>query len=230
MGLDGVELLLAVEDAFQIHIEDHEAGGVYTVGDLYNLVVTKLQGQDSKRCLTSAAFYRTRRGIMDTLGVDRRQVRPSTPLEAILPRDGRREKWRRIQEAMKLKLPDLQHPGWMQLTFLTIGVALTLSPGIYGKVGFGWIALLFFLGLVIGGLLIRLSPPLAVAFPFHDATVGDLARDVLAINHARLVAEIGSWNKNDAWEALCRVIVMQTAVDREKIKPEALIVDDLGID
>jgi hypothetical protein len=71
MGLDGVELLLAVEDAFQIHIEDHEAGGVYTVGDLYNLVVTKLQGQDSKRCLTSAAFYRTRRGIMDTLGVDR---------------------------------------------------------------------------------------------------------------------------------------------------------------
>jgi hypothetical protein len=53
---------------------------------------------------------------------------------------------------------------------------------------------------------------------------------VLAINHARLVAEIGSWNKNDAWEALCRVIVMQTAVDREKIKPEALIVDDLGID
>lgn len=62
MGLDSVELLLAVEDAFQIHIEDHEAGGVSTVGDLYNLVVTKLQGQDSKRCLTSAAFYRTRRG------------------------------------------------------------------------------------------------------------------------------------------------------------------------
>lgn len=131
---------------------------------------------------------------------------------------------------MNLKLPDLRHPGWMQLVLLTIGVALTLSPGIYGKVGFGWIALLFFLGLVVGGVLIRLSPPLAVAFPFHDATVGDLARDVLAINHARLVAEIGCWNRNEVWEAFCRVIVTQTAVDRERIKPEALIADGLGVD
>jgi hypothetical protein len=56
-GLDGVELILAVEDAFQIHIADEEAGNVSTVGDLHNLVVGKLQGQDSKRCLTSAAFY-----------------------------------------------------------------------------------------------------------------------------------------------------------------------------
>jgi len=80
MGLDGVELLLAVEDAFHIHLADDEAGSVYTVGDLHNLVISKLQGQDSKRCLTSVAFYRTRRGIIDTLGIDRREVRPATHL------------------------------------------------------------------------------------------------------------------------------------------------------
>jgi acyl carrier protein len=34
MGLDGVELILAVEDAFQIHIANEEAGRVSTVGDL----------------------------------------------------------------------------------------------------------------------------------------------------------------------------------------------------
>jgi hypothetical protein len=230
MGLDGVELILAVEDAFQIHIADEEAGNVSTVGDLHNLVVSKLQGQDSKRCLTSAAFYRTRRGIVDTLGVDRRKIRPATPLEDLLPRNSRRVKWRRIQAAMKLKLPDLQHPGWIQLSLLTMGVALAVGPGVYRRVGYGWIALLFFLGLVVGGFLIRLSPVLAVAFPNRDATVGDLARDVLAVNHARLVDEVGSWNKKDVWEALCRVIVIQTAVAREKITPEAGIIDDLGID
>jgi len=111
MGLDAVELILAVEDAFQIHIADDESGNVLTVGDLHNLVVSKLQGQESKRCLTSAAFYGTRRGIVDTLRIDRREVRPATPLEVILPRNSRREKWGSIQTAMKLKLPDLQHPG-----------------------------------------------------------------------------------------------------------------------
>lgn len=230
MGLDIVELFIAVEDTFQIHIADEEASRVYTVGDLHNLVIAKLQGQDSNRCLTSAAFYRTRRGIMDTLGIDRRQIRPSTPLEVILPRNHRREKWRRIQEAMKLKLPDLQHPGWIQFSLLTLGVALAAAPGLYRGVDYRWIALLFLLGLIVGGFLVKLSPALAVAFPNHDATVGDLAKDVLAINHARLVDEVGSWNKKEVWEALCRVIVMQTAVAREKIRPEALIVDDLGID
>jgi len=230
MGLDVVELILAVEDTFQIHIADEEAGNVSTVGDLHSLVVSKLQGQDSKRCLTSAAFYRTRRGIVDILGIDRREIRPSTPLEVILPRNGRRQKWHRIQESMKLKLPDLQHPGWIQLGLLTLGIALAVVPGLYRRVGYGWIALLFFLGLVIGGFLIRLSPALAVVFPNHDATVGDLARDVLAVNHARLVDQVGSWNKKDVWETICRVIVMQTAIAREKISPEAGIVDDLGMD
>jgi hypothetical protein len=230
MGLDGVELLLAVEDAFQIHIADDEAGNVSTVGDLHNLVVSKLQGKDSKRCLTSTAFYRTRRGIIDVLGIDRRGVRPATPLEVILPRNIRRDKWRCIQATMKMKLPDLQHPGWIQLSLLTIGVALAVTAGVYGGVGYGSIALLAFLGLIIGGFLIRLSPVLAVAFPNHDATVGDLARDVLAINHARLVDEVGTWNNKDVWKALCRVIVMQTSVAREKIKPEASIVDALRID
>src|SRR5260370_12510030 len=149
MGLDGIELILAVEDAFQIHIADEEAGRMSTVGDLHSLVVSKLQRQDSNRCLTSAAFYRTRRGIIDTLGIDRREVRPATPLEVILPLERRRERWRRIQDAMKLKLPDLHHPGWIQVTLLGIGVALTVAPGIYGKIGFGWIALLSFLGLVV---------------------------------------------------------------------------------
>ncbi len=223
-------MVLAVEDGFQIHITDEEAGEVSTVGNLYDLVVSKLEGKDSKRCLTSAAFYRTRRGIIDALGLHRNDVRPSTALEVILPEETRREKWRRIQDSMKLKLPDLQHPGSSVSTLLAVGIALTVGPGLYVHRGPAGLALLFLLGLVVGGFLVKFSPALAVAFPNRDSTVGDLARDVVAINHGRLVAEIGTWNKNDVWDILCRIIVMQTAVERDKITPEARIVDDLGID
>ena len=109
MGLDTVELLLAVEETFQIHLEDAEAGRVATVDDLHRLVLSKLQGQSSGVCLTGVAFYRTRRALVDSLGVDRRQVRTWTPLELLLPRHGRREKWRSIQLLLKYKLPDLVH-------------------------------------------------------------------------------------------------------------------------
>ena len=90
--------------------------------------------------------------------------------------------------------------------------------------------MLFFLGLVLGGFLIRLTSPGCCVSKPRYATVGDLAKDVLAVNHARLVDEVGSWNKRDVWEALCRVIVIETGVAREEITPEAGIVDDLGID
>lgn len=89
--------------------------------------------------------------------------------------------------------------------------------------------MLFVLGLIAGGFAIKLSPSLAVAFPTRNVTVGDLARDVLAANYARLASEIGSSNK-DVWEALCRVIVTQTGVAPDKITPQAGIVADLGVD
>jgi hypothetical protein len=179
--------------------------------------------------LTSSAFYRIRRGIVDTLGIDRHEIKPSTPLQLLLPRSSRRAKWRRIQAAVGL--PDLRHPGWIQLGLLVVGVVLAVGPGIYGRVGDGWIALLFLLGLVVGGFLIKFSPALAVVFPNHVETVGDLARNMLAPNHALRLNEVGSWNKKeDVWEFLCCIIVAQTGVDRGEITPEASFVDDLRID
>jgi hypothetical protein len=230
MGLDGVELLMAIEDAFQIHIADEEAALASTVGDIQNLVISKLQGQDSKRCLTTVAFYRVRRAIISVLGVERRIVEPQTPLDLLIPEKNRRETWREIQNAMKLGLPELEHSGSILSEFVAGSVAVTVGGGIYARVGAAGLAGLFVVGVVIGGLLLQLAPTLAVAFPHRQATVGDLARDVAAMNHARLIEEIGGWNKNDVLETVCQLITRQTDVPREMISPESLIVDHLGID
>ena len=229
MGLDAIELILRVEDTFQIHIENGEAERARTVGDLYNLVISKLQGRDSERCLTSVAFYRTRRAIVDALGIDRRVIKPATPLDVILPANSRRVKWRRIQKEMTLRLPDLRHPGWIVLGLLFVAVALAFSAGIVGQIRGAWFIPLFLLGLIIGGFLIKLTPTLAIDFPNHEATVGDLSRDVLAVNHGRLVDEVGGWNKKDVWGTLCRVIVDELGVLPEDVTQEASFVDDLRV-
>ena len=230
MGLDIVELVLAIEDGFQIHIADEEASTISTVGELHDLIIAKLKGQEAKLCLTSAAFYRTRRGIVEALGVDRRAIKPSTPLASLLPQNDRRAHWISIQNAMEFEVPELRHSSATQIAFVSSGVLLALISGFYFHLGLGWLMWLFIAGLVFGGLLLKASPALATEFPNHDQTVGDLARDVLAANHAQLAEQVGGWTKHDTWETLCRLIANQTGVRREAIRPEAGIVGDLGID
>ncbi len=42
MGLDAVEIVLRAEELFVIHIDDHEAAAVRTVGEFYELICAKL--------------------------------------------------------------------------------------------------------------------------------------------------------------------------------------------
>jgi hypothetical protein len=42
MGLDTVELVLRTEDVFAVYLPDEECGQIRTVGDLYKLILQKL--------------------------------------------------------------------------------------------------------------------------------------------------------------------------------------------
>ncbi len=237
MGLDGVELVMAVEETYGIEITDEEAGKAVTVSDLYSLVLTKLRGAKVDRCLTSAAFYRIRRGFIDGLGINRRGITPETPLEAIIPREDRRQKWLRVQKATRVGIPSPERPAWVLVSFAALGVLMlaTLLPVLYilgRRHGPDSSVLLLPVGILIFVfvLSVKLSRPLAIAFPHGAVTVSDLAKDVLARNYAQLAAAVGGWNETEVWESLTRVIVNQIGVAPEKIRPEAKFVKDLGVD
>lgn len=230
MGLDYVELVMALEDAFHISIADEDASAVVTVGDLHALVVSRLKGPDAKRCLTSAAFYRVRRGLVDALGVDRRSVRPSTPLRPMMPLASRRKLWSHVRQETALNLPELERSNVVTLAHLALGVALTVIPGLRLGLDGGWLFALAIVGLLVGTSLRRLTPMLALEFPYRSETVGDLARGALPANYARLCAETGCSSPNEIWEIFCRVFMEQTGISREYVRMEARIVDELGID
>ncbi|MBL0161973.1 MAG: hypothetical protein IPP47_33690 [Bryobacterales bacterium] len=233
MGLDIVELFLAVEGKFQIHITDEEASDAFTVGALHQLVVGKLQLTDVQRCLTSVAFYRLRRAFVDVLSVQRRQIRPETPLEPLLPIQRRRALWTAIEHRMALKMPNLHYPRRIDwgLTALCVPAALTPVPFLQtGGYTVPLLLVLPMLGYALAHGLLRLVSQLAVEFPSGIVTVGDLARDVLARNYAVLVESTGGWTSQAVYDVLVDVIVRQTGVDRAQITPEARLLDDLGID
>lgn len=106
MGLDTVEIVMRIEEDFSIDLPDVELASVQTVGDLYELVVKKLDTKPSR--LSSKAFYHTRRTLVECLGLPRRSIRPSTRLDSLLPRSSLVERWQELSDHAGLSFPALE--------------------------------------------------------------------------------------------------------------------------
>jgi len=107
MGLDGVELIMEIEKAFEISIPDPEAEKIRTVGDLHNSVWNHLKDQHSNRCNSQMLFYKLRIYFTSTYGLERNYFRSDTKLNDILPYENRRELYLDFASNIHLKLPGL---------------------------------------------------------------------------------------------------------------------------
>ncbi len=76
MGLDSVELVMAVEQAFDIEIPNHSAQNITTVGALHFFVMYTLK-QSGREQDTDAVFERLRGIICERLSVKPVQVVPA---------------------------------------------------------------------------------------------------------------------------------------------------------
>jgi acyl carrier protein len=98
MGLDLVEFIMDVEEAFGIAIPDEEAQALLTPGDLVRYVERRL-AQGTGACLEQRAFYALRRAGMGVLRQSRGSLRPDTRWDAILPSKRRRRAWQLMHHA-----------------------------------------------------------------------------------------------------------------------------------
>ncbi len=83
MGLEIAELLMDVEDAFGITIADDDLPGG-TVGEWEDYIAEQLRKNENRRCYSGFCFLRLRRAILQTADLERRRLRPSTPIREIV--------------------------------------------------------------------------------------------------------------------------------------------------
>lgn len=110
MGLDFVELILRVEEEFDIAIEDADAEQVSMPGQLCDLIERKLGVLDAEKrsfCPTSHAFYHVRRELME-LGTPRANIKPNSSLHELLPRTNGAPLWRQLSRALPVELAPLE--------------------------------------------------------------------------------------------------------------------------
>lgn len=129
MGLDGVELVLALEEGFGITITDAEAEACFTPAAVIDLVVGKLRAGDERVCASQRAFYLLRKGLTQTLGARRRSVTLDSDIRSFVAETPESQVWSDLKLAVRARSwPALARPQslvrgqWL----LSIGTFLAL--------------------------------------------------------------------------------------------------------
>ena len=232
MGLDFVELIISIEDAFDIAIEDEEAVNIVTVGDCHKFILKKIGNRDENKCLTVHTFNRLRKVFTEELGIERNKFHPGTSLDDLIPKSNRRKLWRRISQKFKLKIP-LSIPDWLAYMLIALIPIIILSGFIGSNAGLlpsysGWISIP--IALLIFRMSSKLTEPLAYKTNLNENTVGGLTKEVLALNFGTVSKEVKSWNGDEVWEAMKNIIVSELGVKPEEVVSSAEFIKDLGAD
>ena len=108
MGLDSVELVMAIEEEFKISIPDAAAEKMTTVGAMVDYVHALYTRSERLRCRTAAVFFEMRRQLTNLLQVPPRSLRPSTALSTIVEPPVRRTTWRSLSRS-GFAMPTLEY-------------------------------------------------------------------------------------------------------------------------
>jgi hypothetical protein len=233
MGLDGVELVMEVEDRFGVKLADSECSRVRTVADLAALVISKLP-RSAGPCPTARAFFGFRALMVTRAGVERRRVRARARLDELIGQR-RRWIWRELRRHER-RLPRLVATSGEDRALLWVGGVLALgwlmgSGVVWGVRGAGFAipagAAALGIGLVafasIEWLFRRHFPP-------GLKTVGDVARVLAPIE----VPEEGPGERLVVEQRVLEEVRCITArtlgIPLERVRASSDFVKDLEVD
>lgn len=77
MGLDSVELLIEIENEFQIEISNIEAENIITIGDFHKTISQKI---DLTKTTEEAIFQKLREVVSDKVGFDIDEIHYQTKI------------------------------------------------------------------------------------------------------------------------------------------------------
>ncbi|HRE42721.1 MAG TPA: hypothetical protein PKY87_01990 [Terricaulis sp.] len=215
--LDSVELLIAIERVFDIQISDQDAAHITTMGDLYDLLTSKVEG-GGEMCRSSMAFYRVRRALRAVLGdVD---IRPDTPLRAIW-NSAPKSLMAQAQQHCALRLPHLFNTNMGGIGAVLIAAAIFGIPILLIAQTNGWLILAFAAALTAVGITLGRLDPLSFG---SLQTVGDLTARTATQNYGAL-ARLGARTDNQSiWEALAEVASdASETLSAQEIAPDTII-------
>lgn len=172
-----------------------------------------------KGCANPRVFFRLRQAFSEVAGLSAEDFRLDAKLADLLPRKGRRAKWRALAEKLLWRLPPLKRPALVTGIIIVTGPALCILS--MNTFSFIYIYIYYL-------LVFALTRPLAFRFPSEWSTVRGLVRAVLSLNYGKIVEAEGVPNAERVWEDMQWVIV-EVVEYPHTVTPETRLVEDLGM-
>lgn len=229
MGLDGVELVMAVEEEFGVSIADGEAEKRLHPSDVIDLVCSKVRLTGEQLCQSQRSFYIARRALVQTFGVQREAAKPASHLSDFIPADNQTIHWNRLKLAMAAEeWPKLVRPRWMSIMIAVISglvslcVIIILQWNISSPLSLVSIVVGLMAAIAFSKLCKRITRRWENLIPIYTGTVLDLAR-VAQRSHDM------EWTRDGIAKTLKRIIIDQLGLKEEDYSEDAHFVKDYGV-
>ena len=231
MGLDSVELVMAVEDEFGVTFF---AAGEFpqTVGEMHAAIREALREKlqlSSGACPSIAAFFLVR-DALQRVSISLARIRPTTELDSLLPRRRRRSMWTQLEQELSVRLPPLRSHPRFSGPIILVGLGVCLFMLLFGLLT---AATAGFIAAAVLGLPIVVAMTCIIlrfgqtAIPEHCSTAGHLVHRILP---SQLATTAGSRADEYNWNRLRQIVSDTLDVPLADIRPESHFVRDLKCD
>jgi len=232
MGMDAVELVMALEETFGIEFDDGEAEACRTPREMVKIIAGKVHVLNgSSPCLSQTAFYRLRRAMTSVLGAERRSVRLSTSLARLIGVENRRTIWSDIRKSMAMQdWPELVRPAWLVVLIWLIAVSTaTLAAWSLRTPGAGYespeltAAVALIALAVVAAIGFRLTRRQRTSFPGDCLNVRALIRHILVA----MAPRVRNWAQDDIATTVRSIVELQTG--RTDFSLDSDFIRDIGL-
>lgn len=131
-------VLMKVENSFQIKFGDTELKDVKTFGELCDIIINKIQQQNSSDCTTQQAFYKLRNAISTTTLIEKNEIVPTTGLHVLFPRKNRRQTVRLVEKELGFSLKAMRAKNVFLILFpilLLVSLLCLFASWQFGLIG-----------------------------------------------------------------------------------------------
>ena len=218
-GFESIALVQDFEETFGIKFKNEElAKETFTVGQIYDLVISKLPFKQAKSSLKKSIFLEIKTELSTKRGVG--EVRPSTELRLLIPNQKRQLE----REGLLHLFPEIQHllrhTNWCRFVITTV----TLSSFYVGWY-FKW---------YWGGVPILASFVLNIALRYFDviepkANIRDLVNLRAELEFIKRSSLSGFYNPKEVWEIVTTILARHLSGNPKEMTAETRLVEDLGL-